>query len=561
MPKKLTNEQFIERATKLHNGTYTYGKTKYINNTTKVIVNCKEHGDFETIPNNHININKPTGCRKCADNKNGENKRISVDDFIKKSNAVHDSKYLYSKVIYVNCDTKVIITCKSCDGDFEQTPDKHIYAKHGCPKCGITKNANSRKKSVDEFIMKSNIIHNNKYNYNKVIYVNSHTKVIINCIEHGDFEQTPKEHRKSGCQKCGHLRIGDSKRSNVNVFIEKAREVHGDTYNYDAFEYKGNNIKGEISCKSHGAFMQTASDHINSKSGCPECGKEKGILARRLERMEFIERCNKAHNNEYDYSKTIFIDTKTDVTVNCKLHGDFMTNPNSHMNSTGCPKCGNIKKAESKRYTKDEFVAMANEIHNHKYNYGKSDYIDGMTKIIIICANHGDYSQYPVKHIHRKSGCPKCLMCPSCQLWRTYGKLCSFCIPKDKNKLYQKTKEMAVVKFLKDSLPDNDFIHNKSVGSDCTGGHLFPDILFDCETYFLIVEVDENRHRGADYKCDKARMYDIISKLGLPCIFIRYNPDSKQSDKNVLLNKIKEYLTLSDKIWDDYGFKAEYLFY
>ena len=123
---------------------------------------------------------------------------------------------------------------------------------------------------------------------------------------------------------------------------------------------------------------------------------------------------------------------------------------------------------------------------------------------------------------------------------------------------------------MKEYLPDYDFIHNKSVGNECTkddkehsNGHLFPDIRFDCHFYHLIVEVDEHKHRGPDYKCDKQRMYNIIAKLGLPCIFIRYNPDSKESNKEILLEKVQEYLELNkdDDRWDDFGFKAEYLFY
>ncbi len=121
---------------------------------------------------------------------------------------------------------------------------------------------------------------------------------------------------------------------------------------------------------------------------------------------------------------------------------------------------------------------------------------------------------------------------------------------------------MKVVKYLRKKLPNNDFIHNRSVGKDCTNGHLLPDIRFDCENYQLIVEIDEHKHRGADYKCDKQRMYDIIAKLGQPCIFVRYNPDSKDSDINILLKTIKKLLKLDDeKAWDEYGFKAIYLFY
>ncbi len=119
--------------------------------------------------------------------------------------------------------------------------------------------------------------------------------------------------------------------------------------------------------------------------------------------------------------------------------------------------------------------------------------------------------------------------------------MCSYCLPSYENKLYQKTyqksKEYDVVNFLKENLPDYNFVHNQSVGNHCTkgekeksNGHLFPDIRIDCGHYHLIIEVDEHKHRGANYKCDEARMYDIIAKLGLPTIFIRYNPDSKKSD-------------------------------
>ena len=120
---------------------------------------------------------------------------------------------------------------------------------------------------------------------------------------------------------------------------------------------------------------------------------------------------------------------------------------------------------------------------------------------------------------------------------------------------------MNIVLYLKNELPDVDFIHNKSVGTDCTGGHLFPDIRYDCITYQLIIEIDENKHRGASYSCDEQRMYDIIAKLGMPCIFIRYNPDSKNSDKEELLKTVKKYLEKGKDTYNCYGFKCDYMFY
>ena len=122
---------------------------------------------------------------------------------------------------------------------------------------------------------------------------------------------------------------------------------------------------------------------------------------------------------------------------------------------------------------------------------------------------------------------------------------------------------MSVVRYLSENLPNNEFIHNKSVGNDCNNGHLFPDIRFDCLHYQLIVEIDENKHRGASYSCDEQRTYDIVAKLGQPCIFIRYNPDHKNSDKNILLKKVIEHLDrdIFYSVWNEFGLLTEYMYY
>jgi hypothetical protein len=189
-------------------------------------------------------------------------------------------------------------------------------------------------------------------------------------------------------------------------------------------------------------------------------------------------------------------------------------------------------------------------------------------KVLWVCQFGHTYSMCISNKTRHNNDCPLCQSCPTCFLWKTHGKLCEYCKPINENKLYNKTKEMQVVKYLKENLPELDFIHNKSVGKDCTGNNLYPDIRFDCIFYHIIIEIDEFKHRGSSYKCDKERMYNIIAKLGLPCIFIRYNPDNKYSDITILLEVINKYLNLdiikninNYNIWDDFGYKCEYLFY
>ncbi|MCK9445521.1 hypothetical protein M0Q50_01340 [bacterium] len=123
----------------------------------------------------------------------------SLEEFISSSKEIHNNKYDYSLVEYINSSTKVKIFCKKCNEYFEQLPNNHLSQKQGCPICGGTKKSNN-----EDFIKKSNNIHNNTYDYSLTIYKNTNSKVKIICKEHDIFEQTPHAHlgQKQGCPKC-----------------------------------------------------------------------------------------------------------------------------------------------------------------------------------------------------------------------------------------------------------------------------------------------------------------------------------------------------------------------
>ncbi|MFW6226148.1 MAG: DUF723 domain-containing protein [bacterium] len=127
MPQRLTTEEFIERANKVHNFHFDYSKVEYVNSQTKVIVICKKHGEFTIRPNNHLG-NK-NGCPYCA----GLYK--TTEDYIKEANEVHNNFYDYSKTIYSGPYEKITIICPK-HGEFRQTASSHIGQKCGCPTCG-----------------------------------------------------------------------------------------------------------------------------------------------------------------------------------------------------------------------------------------------------------------------------------------------------------------------------------------------------------------------------------------------------------------------------------------
>ena len=125
----------------------------------------------------------------------------------------------------------------------------------------------TKEKTSEEFIKEAQKIHGNKYNYESVVFKNRYTKVIIICDKHGFFKQSPYKHLiGQNCPLC----VGKNKLNNV-TFMQKAKQKHGDRYDYSKVDYKNAYKKVKICCKIHGDFIQKPSLHL-SGSGCPECG-------------------------------------------------------------------------------------------------------------------------------------------------------------------------------------------------------------------------------------------------------------------------------------------------
>jgi hypothetical protein len=208
-------KDFLIKSNEKHGDYYDYSKVKYVNSQTKVKIICPEHGEFEQLPNGHFK----SGCQKCFLGKH--NKNETIEAFLFKANKKHKGYYSYDEVKYVDSQTKVTITCPK-HGKFNQLPYNHIRGK-GCKSCSINKTKNKLSLDENDFIVRSNKKHHNKYSYLNVDYVNSHSKVKIICPEHGEFEQLPYDHLSGhGCNKCTY--IVSSFENEINDFI--TNELH-----------------------------------------------------------------------------------------------------------------------------------------------------------------------------------------------------------------------------------------------------------------------------------------------------------------------------------------------
>ena len=127
-------------------------------------------------------------------------------------------------------------------------------------------------------------------------------------------------------------------------FIEKAKEVHGDTYDYEKCAYSKMRKKIIISCKRHGDFEMLPSSHINQKQGCKECKRFSRLNNRRLTTEQFIEKAKQIHGDTYDYSLVEYKNNKTKVKIICSIHGVFEQEANSHLQGFNCLKCGVVSR-------------------------------------------------------------------------------------------------------------------------------------------------------------------------------------------------------------------------
>ena len=252
-----------------------------------------------------------------------------------------------------------------------------------------------------QFIEKAVKKHGDKYNYSKVSYTKCEDKVTIVCSEHGEFEQIPSDHLSgNGCQRCGRKKCAKTHTSSTNKFIEKAKKIHGDKYNYSKVSYTKAKNKVTIICAKHGEFQQTPDRHLHG--GCMNCGREKTGMARKSNTLEFIENAKKKHGDRYDYSKLEYTKAVNKIIIICKDHGEFEQYAIVHSTGSGCPKCAN-----NVQLSNDEFIEKAKSTHGDKYDYSKSSYVKTNQKVIIICKEHGEFLQTPNHHLGGQ-GCVPC---------------------------------------------------------------------------------------------------------------------------------------------------------
>ena len=321
-------------------------------------------------------------------------KYISFKENLNKAIAIHGDIFDVDFNTYTQLRKDVHITHKKSGKEYWINFGNFI--RGGLPK--EIRDEDERRANFENFIEKSTIAHNGYYDYSKVEYINSSSKVLIICPEHGDFWQLPNDHIKGfKCPKCK----ADNHRVKFSDFVKKAREIHGDKYTYIESSWNGTATPVQAICPHHGEISLSPISHLKGS----EC-----LLCSRASKEDDAESIPEFEVLDFKYkivSNVRSAITNATYTFNCSVHGNYETTYLKYLNKFyhGCPECfiARIRKDF------DSFVKEAKEVHGDTYEYIKPDVMNRNEKVKIICKEHGEFEQLPYNHI-LGSGCPKCRM-------------------------------------------------------------------------------------------------------------------------------------------------------
>jgi len=259
-----------------------------------------------------------------------------------------------------------------------------------------------REERRDNFIRSATERYQGAYDYSQIDFVDSKTPVELNCETHGNFRVRPAAHLNGQhCRSCKKLANAASNREKTTaIFVNKARLVHGDIFDYSRATEIDESGRCVIICPNHGAFWQFRGNHLEGR-GCQLCSNE----ARTTTVAEFIERARAVHGDAtFDYSRVEqFKSTQGRVLIICPDHGEFLQAARDHMRGVGCSQCSQLRS----KVTFAEFVARARTAHGDRYEYLEDSWGAERGFVTVICPDHGAYRQNWYNH-SIGMGCGRC---------------------------------------------------------------------------------------------------------------------------------------------------------
>lgn len=314
--------------------------------------------------------------------------KYTTESFIEKLKEKHGERYDYSEVRYVSSQKKIKIRCKD-HGLFEQLATLHLQGSH-CPICANVTSHNKIRKTTEFFLEKFVARYGDRFDYSQTKFVSIRDRLTVICREHGPFEIFPYNHLsgKGGCKICSRV-----ERLTTASFIERAKKLHGNRWDYTKTNYTIAKRDVIVTCKTHGDFEVAPHDHLKVRrgkpiGGCAKCNNETKFLTQE----QFLCMAKEKHGDRFDYSQTVYSGRKEKVKIICEKHGLFEQIANSHIVGSGCRFCKySVSKKEirwlkhlgvpedcwqqtlimtsGKRYRVDAYDAASNTVYEFNGDY------------------------------------------------------------------------------------------------------------------------------------------------------------------------------------------------
>lgn len=252
----MKTEEFLEKMKVLYPEFTFVVNDQNIKNKQKIEIICQKHGSFFRTVDKCLYKN--IRCPECYYEKRKH-------DFLKTAHKVHGDFYDYSQGTYIADKKPIEIICP-IHGSFWQCPNDHKKG-YGCAKC-----SKKYKPTTDEWVASVKNLYDGKYDLSKVCYIDNKTPVTVICPEHGEFYPIPNNYRKgiSGCPECNNVRKHEHFKKSTEEFVNDAKTVHGNKYDYSKVDYYNKSTAVLIICPTHGSFEQTPGTHL-AGHGCPKC--------------------------------------------------------------------------------------------------------------------------------------------------------------------------------------------------------------------------------------------------------------------------------------------------
>lgn len=273
-----TSADWISRAKEKH-PEFDYSKTEYINNKTKVTVICPIHGEISVWPKLFMSQDNP--CSQCRIEKSTQKRSKDLWGRIEEIYRDKDYTIITSKDTTITSNNHIDVLCNKHNCVFKPSVSNILKAKCGCPQCGIERNADRQRLTLNEVIDRIQQVHGARYDFSLIREApkNTDTKIPLICKKHGKFYTTIHSVSMGrGCPECGRLKVGQSLRLTQEEFLERVERIHlGKDYDWSKAVYVTNTTPVTVICNKidahghiHGSFRSTPVRLMIGQE-CPKC--------------------------------------------------------------------------------------------------------------------------------------------------------------------------------------------------------------------------------------------------------------------------------------------------